>query len=575
MTSPAPDRAALLAECLDGHPVDGDVELAALAELAEGLGQLGAAVLPAPAFRGHLALALAAAPAPSSLVAAPVPTSEVVHQLDAGLEALRAGDGDLSTLLAQHPASADELAPLLALASTLDELPGVPAPSTAFRRQLLAELAAAPEPASLRARRVASGGLFARLWRNTAFAAAMAAVVVMFLAFGASYASANSLPGQPLYPVKRALELARLWALSGEAELSWRLDLAQRRLFEAVTVPPAADSSLGDFNREITAGLTLAERALAGGTPRERIVPPLVVRLLDARAELVSGERLLPPIAWRSSLALVDTAIGLLQSDGVAHASPILRLFGPTGPGLVGATPRRGALPLPPIALLPTPGVPVSGGGSGGGVTGGTQPGGVNAAVPALAMAAGPSAGLSGTVGQPTPEAADPPAPPTAPAGPSATVEPQPTERPKQPTEPPTARPSPTAVVTVAPTEPTQPPAPTKEPATPTPSATPDKLPPVIRSIVTDVYSVSLGGRAELRVDAVDPDGGPLAYEWTSSWGEMLQHQTADATFHAIGNMSGMGLVVTVTVRITDQTGMSVEDSIEIEVMPRVGSGNP
>jgi hypothetical protein len=573
MTSPAPDRAALLAECLDGHPADGDVELAALAELATGLSQLGAAVIPAPAFRGHLALALGAAPAPSSLVAVPVPTTEVVHQLDAGLEALRAGDGDLSALLAQHPASADELAPLLALAGALDELPGVPAPSTAFRRQLFAELAVAPEPSSLRARRVAAGGLFARLWRNTAFAAAMAAVVVMFLAFGASYASANSLPGQPLYPVKRALEIARLWALSGEAELSWRLDLAQRRLFEAVAVPAAADNSLGDFNREITAGLTLAERALASGTPRVRVVPTLIGRLVDARAELVTGEPVLPPIAWRSSLALVDTAIGLLQNDGLAHAVPILRLFGPARGGVAGA-PRRGVLPLPAVAMIPpTPTVPVAGGGgSGGSGRGGGQPGGGSAPVPVLAMAAAPAAGSVGAVGQATPEPAGQAAPP---AGPTSTVEPQPTLRPKQPTTEPTVRPSPTAVVTVVPTEPTQPPAPTSDPATATPSATPDKLPPVIKNIVPDIQEVPLGGRALLTVHAEDPDGGQLTYEWTSDWGEMLNERSPEATFHAVGNLSGLGLGVTVSVKVTDQTGMSAEDSIVIWVVPRAENGKP
>ncbi len=49
----------------------------------------------------------------------------------------------------------------------------------------------------------------------------------------------------------------------------------------------------------------------------------------------------------------------------------------------------------------------------------------------------------------------------------------------------------------------------------------------------------------------------------------MLDAQAPDAIFHAIGNMSGMGLGVTVTVRVTDQDGNWTEDSKDVWVVPR------
>ncbi len=132
----------------------------------------------------------------------------------------------------------------------------------------------------------------------------------------------------------------------------------------------------------------------------------------------------------------------------------------------------------------------------------------------------------------------------------------------------PTSASTPTQAVT--PTKvPTEPPTPTTVP-TSAPTATPDKLPPVIEGISQDVLLVPLGGVAAFEVAAYDPDEGPLTYHWTASWGEMLEADQPAARFHAIGNMSGMDLVVTITVRVTDQTGAWAEAEAQIEVTPRV-----
>jgi hypothetical protein len=180
----------------------------------------------------------------------------------------------------------------------------------------------------------------------------------------------------------------------------------------------------------------------------------------------------------------------------------------------------------------------------------------------------GPAGGGQAPAATSAPATAEPPASTREPVQdtprPPATR--PPTQPPSSPTAPPpspTARPSEPA--TVAPTE-----APTA-----LPTATPDKLPPRIDGISQDINIVSLGGVAAFRVRAVDPDGGPLSYEWTSTWGEMLNPQAEEATFHAIGNMSGIGLIVTITVRVTDQDGHWAEDHAYIDVIPRALGGSP
>jgi hypothetical protein len=424
----------------------------------------------------------------------------------------------------------------------------------------------------------------ARLWRNTAATAALAAAVLLFVAFGASYASANALPGQPLYPIKRGLELARLWILSGEAELAWRLDLAERRLSEAVAVPAAADGSLGDFNREITAGVALAERAIADGTTRDEIVPPLVGRLMTARGELVTGRPVLPPIAWRSSLALVDTAILLLRGDELA-AVPIPRLFGPSWP--VAGARAVFALPLRPVVAAAPPAAPVVaiGGGAAGGSRGGSggtigRPGtgpAPAAAPPAalVALAPAPNAVVPAPAGPGDPPATSPPA-----STPDDPPSPRPTLVQPTPGRTASALPPPPASPTVAPPPSAAPPTPTPvAPTAPPPTATPDdKLPPVIKS-GANPDQISVGGFSDLWVD-VDPedaDKGPFTYDWSAAnWGEIVypdpDHKDR-AVFKANGNVSGMDLEVNITIRVTDRNGMFTTNEFKIEVRSAHGLG--
>src|SRR5262245_59748431 len=85
-------------------------ELDELLTLAASLGALAPQLDPPQDFRDRLSAVLAAAPRPTSLAeTSPMPTTAVVHDLDAGLSELAAGEADLAGLLARRPDTAGEL----------------------------------------------------------------------------------------------------------------------------------------------------------------------------------------------------------------------------------------------------------------------------------------------------------------------------------------------------------------------------------------------------------------------------------------------------------------------------------
>ena len=118
-----------------------------------------------------------------------------------------------------------ELQPLLVVAERLAAAPQ-PRLSDTARARIEAQLRAAssaiaqPQPRTASIRRF--NGLQAMRW-----AAACLAVVVL-LSWGTVRASANSLPGEPLYPVKRLAENAQL-AFSAD-DLDLHLTFAERRI---------------------------------------------------------------------------------------------------------------------------------------------------------------------------------------------------------------------------------------------------------------------------------------------------------------------------------------------------------
>ena len=121
--------------------------------------------------------------------------------------------------------------PLVNAARRLAEAPPLELSNAALDRieaRLMAQIDALDrfQPLATRPRRTAP-----HIVRLLAYVAA-AWVVLVLVAGGATYASADSLPGDTLYGVKRTVEQARLALVTGPDEASLRVELAERRLDE-------------------------------------------------------------------------------------------------------------------------------------------------------------------------------------------------------------------------------------------------------------------------------------------------------------------------------------------------------
>jgi hypothetical protein len=151
----------------------------------------------------------------------------------------------LDACVAEHPTLASELEPLLHLAVELETLreyePPSPAALQAGKQKLLREAARlkALQEKQARARRLPLWpiSLQSLLRRSTAVVALAAVLVVTLLGSGTIAASANSLPGDHLYAVKRMTEQFQLvFTLDRQAkeQLVQRLDERRREEAKAI-----------------------------------------------------------------------------------------------------------------------------------------------------------------------------------------------------------------------------------------------------------------------------------------------------------------------------------------------------
>ncbi len=144
--------------------------------------------------------------------------------LDRCIERMRAG-GDPEDVLREDPQAAGDVRPLLALASELQALPPAQ-PSTAGMMKLIAKLATERQPAS-RKTRWFSGAVLVR--------AAAILLCVLFVGWGATAASSNTVRGDFLYPVKMLTERVKfLLAVNPDDKVELRIVFSEERLKEAL-----------------------------------------------------------------------------------------------------------------------------------------------------------------------------------------------------------------------------------------------------------------------------------------------------------------------------------------------------
>ena len=215
------------------------------------------------------------------------------------LELLRRGV-DVSACLAYYPHYADRLRPLLQLAAEIHAIV-TPAPSSAARiegrRRMLAALAQKqarhPDVAMVARHRVAPAN--ARLATKAApdarFALRLAFAVMIFIAAvtsGTVAASAASLPGDVLYPVKLAAQQAQIALtldptarvrLEEQAKAQLRHDIqTAQRAGRQTTVELVGSLERIDGDTWVVSGLEITVKPESAVMGQPRIGAPIVVR---------------------------------------------------------------------------------------------------------------------------------------------------------------------------------------------------------------------------------------------------------------------------------------------------------
>jgi hypothetical protein len=271
-------------------------------------------------------------------------SDELMTAFDESLDALAAGER-LDAILARYPHLAAELRPMLAAAETARQhVQAAPVPHAA---QMSSRTQFLTRAAELRGRRRTAGGwLGLAALKGWAMANRAAAITVAFVlgfalgSYGVITASAQSLPGEPLYPVKRTLEQTQL-LLSFDPRARERLetDFSERRVDEVESLLAAARRAQVTFGgvleriegeRWWVAGIQLIVPGSAEvvGTPFPGLYVAVngvsqsdgtvVVTRVEVTGLAFSGRvRSLAAGTWQ-----VDTTILMVNADTVITGSP-------------------------------------------------------------------------------------------------------------------------------------------------------------------------------------------------------------------------------------------------------------
>jgi hypothetical protein len=185
-----------------------------------------------------------------------------------------------------------------------------------------------------------------RRWRASARVAVTLLLAATFLLGMAVMASANALPGQVLYPVKRTVEQVQLaMATSPSAKAETHLRLAQTRLTELRALAdrdeaehvPSTISAMQAAVRQANVAVARADRAGASSTPELRS------QFVQLRQEMVTQLMALaagpPTTSPTQAEAITSAATSVLSSWGISAPPPQSRSPGPERPPATGPPP--------------------------------------------------------------------------------------------------------------------------------------------------------------------------------------------------------------------------------------------
>jgi len=230
----------------------------------------------------------------------PNPT-DVDEILDDCLLEVTAGRLSIEDCLQRHPQVAAQLEPLLRTATKVWAIPRASGLNFEKRRaieQQLLNRAVQFRPAAA-SRQSAAPAHSLRL-RLGLIAIVFCALLVSGLGFVT--ASASSLPGEMLYPVKRWTEQISLATASSSSQASLHVDLARRRLdeFEALA---ARDDVRPELMTEASTSLAAAlQTAAVLPVEQQQVIASAVIRLADVQAALTKNSSAAASATTRASL---------------------------------------------------------------------------------------------------------------------------------------------------------------------------------------------------------------------------------------------------------------------------------
>ncbi|MDW8326129.1 MAG: DUF5666 domain-containing protein [Anaerolineales bacterium] len=290
----------------------------------------------------------------------------LIEALDDCLRAMEAG-ATLEAVLARHPQLADELRPMLTAVQSVRPMQPLRVPRQSEEASHARFMARARELRRSHSR--AARGRWSRF--SLVPRLALAVLALALGGFGVVTASTNSLPGDPLYGVKRTVEQAQLSLAPAEARPALEREFEQRRLAETQAVLTQQREVEVEFTglvqavigeRWQIAGFTVQVRAgLAGDAGvgdtvkvwgRTRADGLIIAARLEKRAE--GGMPAPTPTAEPSATPPAPTT----QAPALTATPQITETSRPTAiPPTATPTPGTGVSPAPMNTLPPTPAI--------------------------------------------------------------------------------------------------------------------------------------------------------------------------------------------------------------------------
>ena len=249
------------------------------------------------------------------------------NALDYSIKLLNSG-ASIEDCLKLYPNQRRELKELLEAAVTLKSAyPGYPElrPSKRYVKTARAEFLSAiengvpatPRPKVREAQTTKSNLLVLNsFYRKAVLSSAAAAAAIVIAAGGLVYASGDSMPGSPLYGVKRATEKVKLaMTFNEESRAKLHYALAQKRIDEAKSMAKSGkDSEVAGISQE-------AKKSLEEAGKVAKVVPPVEKDKLTGEIDSIDS-------AARERVAqkLADAA----DADGVSETIPETKAAGHT-----------------------------------------------------------------------------------------------------------------------------------------------------------------------------------------------------------------------------------------------------